>query len=328
MFMTIPTNIRRSMYETMVRSRFLDDSLTEQYWIGKRPVFAFGAGPLPGELHTSHGQEPVGAGVCAALTDDDMITTGHRPHHIAVARNVDLKKMAAELFGKKAGLSGGRGGHMHIYDKSVNFSSSGIIAEGLGPAAGMAFARKMQKKPGVALSFLGDGAVNQGAFHEVMNIVGLQKLPFICVIEDNKWAVTTHKSMSTAIERNSDRAPNYGMAGEFVQGNDPDLIYAAAQRALERARSGGGGTILEIETVRLSGHFMGDPAGYITGKDEEYQIDPIPVYRSRLIEDGVISEQEALDIEVRVRSEVDAAINFALEADYPGIEDALNCTFA
>ena len=98
--MTMPTNIRRSMFETMVRSRFLDDSLTEQYWIGKRPVFAFGAGPLPGELHTSHGQEPVGAGVCAALSKDDMITTGHRPHHIAVARNVDLKKMAAELFGK------------------------------------------------------------------------------------------------------------------------------------------------------------------------------------------------------------------------------------
>ena len=306
----------------------MDDRLTEQYWIGKRPIFAFGAGPLPGELHTSHGQEPVGAGVCAALNEDDMITTGHRPHHIAVARNVDLKQMAAELFGKKAGLSGGRGGHMHLYDKRVNFSSSGIIAEGLGPAAGMALARKMQKAPGVALSFLGDGAVNQGAFHEVMNIVGLQKLPFICVIEDNKWAVTTHKSMSTAIERNSDRAPSYGMAGEFVQGNDPDLIFAAAQRALERARSGEGGTILEIETVRLSGHFMGDPAGYITGKDMEYQIDPIPEYRARLIGDGVISEQRALEIEAQVRSEVDEAIRFALEADYPGIVDALNCTFA
>ena len=321
-------NIRRSMFETMIRSRFLDDRLTEQYWIGKRPIFAFGAGPLPGELHTSHGQEPVGAGVCVALNEDDMITTGHRPHHIAVARNVDLKQMAAELFGKKAGLSGGRGGHMHLYDKRVNFSSSGIIAEGLGPAAGMALARKMQKAPGVALSFLGEGAVNQGAFHEVMNIVGLQKLPFICVIEDNKWAVTTHKSMSTAIERNSDRAPSYGMAGEFVQGNDPDLIYAAAQRALERARSGEGGTILEIETVRLSGHFMGDPAGYITGKNMEYQIDPIPEYRARLIGDGVISEQGALEIEAQVRSEVDEAISFALEADYPGIEDALNCTFA
>jgi pyruvate dehydrogenase E1 component alpha subunit len=254
----------------------------EQYWIGKRPVFAFGAGPLPGELHTSHGQEPVGAGVCATLGEEDMITTGHRPHHIAVARGVDIKEMAAELFGKAAGLSGGRGGHMHLYDKRVNFSSSGIIAEGLGPAAGMAFARKMQNKSGVALSFLGDGAVNQGAFHEVMNIVGLQKLPFICVIEDNKWAVTTHKSMSTAIERNSDRASSYAMAGEFVQGNDPDLIYAATQRALSRARSGEGGTILEIETVRLKGHFTGDQSGYITGDNQQYQIDPIPVYRARL----------------------------------------------
>ena len=326
--MSLPASIRRSMFETMVRSRLLDDRLTEHYWIDKKPVFAFGAGPLPGELHTSHGQEPVGAGVCGALSEEEMITTGHRPHHIAVARNVDLKQMAAELFGKKPGLSGGRGGHMHLYDKRVNFSSSGIIAEGLGPAAGMAFARKMQKKPGVALSFLGEGAVNQGAFHEVMNIVGLHKLPFICVIEDNKWAVTTHKSMSTACERNSDRASCYAMAGEFVEGNDPDLIYAATQRALERARSGEGGTILEIETVRLSGHFMGDPAGYITGDKSEYQVDPVPVYRARLIDEGVLSEQDASDIESLVGAEVDEAITFALEAEYPNAEDALNCTFA
>ena len=326
--MSLPANVRRLMYETMLRSRFLDDRFMEQYWIGKKPVFAFGAGPLPGELHTSHGQEPVGAGVCATLGEEDMITTGHRPHHIAVARGVDIKEMAAELFGKAAGLSGGRGGHMHLYDKRVNFSSSGIIAEGLGPAAGMAFARKMQNKSGVALSFLGDGAVNQGAFHEVMNIVGLQKLPFICVIEDNKWAVTTHKSMSTAIERNSDRASSYAMAGEFVQGNDPDLIYAATQRALSRARSGEGGTILEIETVRLKGHFTGDQSGYITGDNQQYQIDPIPVYRARLISEGVLDEQEALDIEAKVGSQVDGAISFALEAEYPGVEDALNCTFA
>ena len=108
--MSLPISIRRSMFETMVRSRFWDDRLTEQYWIDKTPVFAFGAGPLPGELHTSHGQEPVGSGVCAALKDEDMITTGHRPHHIAVARGVNLKEMSAELFGKKAGLSGGEAG--------------------------------------------------------------------------------------------------------------------------------------------------------------------------------------------------------------------------
>jgi pyruvate dehydrogenase E1 component alpha subunit len=134
--------------------------------------------------------------------------------------------------------------------------------------------------------------------------------------------------MSTAIERNSDRASSYAMAGEFVQGNDPDLIYAATQRALSRARSGEGGTILEIETVRLKGHFTGDQSGYITGDNQQYQIDPIPVYRARLISEGVLDEQEALDIEAKVGSQVDGAISFALEAEYPGVEDALNCTFA
>ena len=134
--------------------------------------------------------------------------------------------------------------------------------------------------------------------------------------------------MSTACERNSDRAESYDMAGEFVEGNDPELIYLAAQRALERARSGEGGTILEIETVRLSGHFMGDPAGYITGDKSEYQVDPVPVYRTRLIDEGILTEQEASDIERLVGVEVEEAITFALEADYPDAEDALNCTFA
>ena len=326
--MSLTSEIRRNMYEVMVRSRAFDDRLTEQYWIGKKPIFAFGSGPLPGELHTSHGQEPVGAGVCAALTADDMITTGHRPHHIAVARGVDLRQMTAEIFGRKTGLSGGRGGHMHIYDQRVNFSSSGIIAEGLGPAAGMALARKMQDKPGIGVSFIGEGAVNQGAFHEVMNIVGVFKLPFICVIEDNKYAVTTHKSASTAIERNSDRAACYGMAGEFVTGNDPDAIYGAAERAVTRARSGGGGTILELETARLLGHFMGDPSGYITGERKAYQVDPIPIYRARLLAEGVLTEATAGSIDVRVHAEVDEAMQFAADSPFPDPADALNCTFA
>ncbi len=326
--MSLTSDVRRKMYEVMVRSRAFDDRLTEQYWIDKKPIFAFGAGPLPGELHTSHGQEPVGAGVCAALLADDMITTGHRPHHIAVARGVDLKSLTAEIFGRKTGLSGGRGGHMHIYDKRVNFSSSGIIAEGLGPAAGMALARKMQGKPGIGISFIGEGAVNQGAFHEVMNIVGVFKLPFICVIEDNKYAVTTHKSASTATERNSDRATCYGMTGEFVSGNDPDLIYAAAERAVTRARTGGGGTILEVETARLLGHFMGDPGGYITGERKLYQVDPIPIYRRRLIDENILTEATASALELAVNTEVNEAMRFAAESPFPDPIDALNCTFA
>lgn len=321
-------NTRLAMMRAMLRSRAFDDALTEQYWVGKSPIFAFGKGPLPGELHTSHGQEPVAAGVCAALAPEDMMTVGHRPHHMAVARGVDLRRMAAELFGKKPGLSGGRGGHMHIYDRGVNFCSSGIIAEGLGPAAGMALARRMQGKPGIAVSVIGDGAVNQGAFHEVMNLVGLHRLPFICVIEDNKWGVTTHKSTSTAIERNSDRAALYRMAGEFVSGNDPDLILAAMQRAVERARSGEGGTILEVETARLSGHFMGDPAAYITGERKAYQVDPIPAYRDKLAEEGLLSAEQAEDMKATAVAEVSDAIRFALEAPYPDPEEALEQVFA
>jgi TPP-dependent pyruvate/acetoin dehydrogenase alpha subunit len=319
---------RLAMLELMLRSRAFDDALTEQYWVGKSPIFAFGKGPLPGELHTSHGQEPVGAAVAAALTPEDMITVGHRPHHIAVARGVDLKRMAAELFGKAPGLSGGRGGHMHIYDRSCNFSSSGIIGEGLGPAAGMALARRMQGKPGIAVSVIGDGAVNQGAFHEVMNLVGLHKLPFICVIEDNKYGVTTHKSASTAIERNSDRAPLYAMTGESVTGNDPDAILAAMQRAVTRARAGDGGTILEVETARLSGHFMGDPAAYITTERKPYQSDPIPRYRDKLIAEKVLSEERYEQVKAATKAEVAEAIRFALDAPYPAPEQALEHVFA
>lgn len=320
--------IRTNMLVTMLRSRAFDDALTEQYWVGKSPIFAFGRGPLPGELHTSHGQEPVAAGLCASLSPEDMLTVGHRPHHIAIARGVNLREMAAELFGKKAGLSGGRGGHMHIYDKRVNFSSSGIIAEGLGPAAGMALARRMQGKPGIAVSVMGDGAANQGAFHEVMNIVGLHKLPFVCVIEDNKWGVTTHKSASTAIERNSDRAAGYGMAGEFVIGNDPDLIMAATQRAVERARAGEGGTILEIETARLSGHFMGDPAAYITKDRKPYQQDPIPPYVEKLIAEGVVTAAWVEEKKAAAKAEIADAIQFALDTPYPEPEEALDKLFA
>ena len=162
--MPLTPGLRTEMYRQMVRSRAFDDAMIALYWVGKSPIFAFANGPLPGELHCSNGAEPVGAGVCAALEADDMITADHRPHHVAIARGVDVVAMTAELLGKKTGLSQGKGGHMHIYDAKVNFASSRIIAEGMGPAAGMALARRLQKRPGVALTFLGEGAANQGRF--------------------------------------------------------------------------------------------------------------------------------------------------------------------
>jgi acetoin:2,6-dichlorophenolindophenol oxidoreductase subunit alpha len=290
-------------------------------------VFHMGKGPLPGEMHQSFGQEPTAVGVCAHLGADDAVGAGHRPHHVAIARGVNLKRMAAELFGKKTGLSGGRGGHMHLYDKSVNFFCSGIIAEGMGPGAGIALARKMQKKPGIAVSFNGDGAANQGAFHEVMNMAGLWKLPFIAVIEDNKYAVSVTKEESTAVA-SWQRAQAYACAGEFVAGNDPDLIFEAAGRAVERARKGEGPTILELETERLHGHFIGDSAGYRSKAEVGAQKDPIPLYRQRLIDEHVLAEAELRSLEQRVQAEVDEAMEFGRSSEYPAAEEALERVFA
>ena len=324
-----PTPAQRLwMYEVMYRSRRLDEAVLAAYMEGKTPVFHMGKGPLPGEMHQSFGQEPTAAGVCVHLGKDDAVGAGHRPHHVAVARGVDLKRMAAELFGKKTGLSGGRGGHMHLYDAGVSFFSSGIIAEGMGPGAGIAMARKMQGKPGIAVAYIGDGAANQGAFHEVLNMVGLWKLPFICVIEDNKYGVSVHKKDSTAVARNADRAPAYALAGEYVGGNDPDLIFAAAGRAVERARSGQGGTILELETERLHGHFIGDSGAYRPEAERKAMVDPIPVYRARLLAENVTAAAGMAALETRVLAEVDEAMRFGRDSAYPEASEALERLYA
>lgn len=315
------------MYEKMLASRRLDEAVLEAYWEGKKPVFNMGKGPLPGEMHQSFGQEPTAVGVSAHLGACDAVGGSHRPHHLAVARGVDLKRMAAELFGKKTGLSGGRGGHMHLYDKAAAFFCSGIIAEGMGPGAGFALARRMQKKPGIAVSFNGDGAVNQGAFHEVMNMASLWKLPFVAVIEDNKYAVSCATEESTSVHAWL-RADAYGCAGELVTGNDPDKIFAAAGRAIERARRGEGPTILELETERLQGHFIGDTADYRSKAELAAQKDPIPLYRKRLLDEKVLTAAEMEKLEARVAQEVGDAMRFARESPYPEPEAALECVYA
>jgi acetoin:2,6-dichlorophenolindophenol oxidoreductase subunit alpha len=316
------------MYEAMYKSRRFDELIFEAYWEGKRPIFNMGKGPLPGEMHQSFGQEPTAAGVCVHLGAADAVGASHRPHHVAIARGLPLKELAAELFGKKTGLSGGRGGHMHLYSREHNFFCSGIIAEGLGPGAGMAMARRMQGKPGIAVAYVGEGAANQGAFHEVMNMAGLWKLPFICVIEDNNYGVSVTKKESTAVAHNSDRASAYACAGEYVAGNDPDLIFEASARAVGRARGGLGPTILELQTERLHGHFIGDSADYRSKEELATQVDPISTYRQRLILDGAISATDMDALDDRVREQVGQAVQFGRDAAYPAPEEALERVFA
>ncbi|MFG5861743.1 thiamine pyrophosphate-dependent dehydrogenase E1 component subunit alpha [Metapseudomonas sp. CR1201] len=328
--MTTPSNDqRRWMLEQMLVSRYLEESIERIYMEGKTPVFNMANGPIPGEMHLSNGQEPCAVGVCAHLTAEDIVTATHRPHHIAVAKGVDLDEMVAEIFGKKTGLSGGRGGHMHLFDARVNFSCSGIIAQGMGPAVGAALSRQLQGKSGVAVAYLGEGAANQGAFHETLNLAALWKLPVVFVIEDNAWGISVAKAASTAIERNYLRAAAYGMSGVFVPGNDADAIFAAAGEAIARARAGEGPTLIEIETHRLAGHFMGDGETYRPAGEKEALLakDPIPAYRQRLLELGVLDEIAAADIDERARSRVDAAVQFARDSAYPAPEEALERVF-
>lgn len=318
------------MYEHMLVSRRLEESIEKIYMEGKTPAFNMGAGPIPGEMHLSKGQEPCAVGVCAHLTPADIVTSTHRPHHVAIAKGVDLNKMTAEIFGKATGLSGGRGGHMHIFDPAVNFSCSGIIGESIGPAVGAALSRHMQKKEGVAVAYLGEGAANQGAFHEGLNLAAVWKLPVVFVIEDNSWGISVPKSESTAVEHNDVRAEAYGIPGHYIPGNDPIEIFKVAGEAVARARRGEGPSLIEIQTLRMAGHFMGDAEQY-RAKDEMAMLkqrDPIPALRTYLMTADKLSEAEDKAITSRAQRRADAAIAFARESAYPRPEEAAEKVFA
>lgn len=317
------------MYATMVKSRHFEALIKPAYFEGKTPVFNMAKGPIPGEMHLSDGQEPCAVGVCAHLRAEDFVTATHRPHHVAIAKGVDLDAMTAEIFGKASGLSGGRGGHMHLFDARVNFACSGIVAQGLGPAVGAALAARLRGSDAVAVAFLGEGAANQGAFHEALNLAAVWRAPVVFVIEDNSYGISVAKRDCTAISRNADRAPAYGMPGRFVSGNDPDAVHEAAGEAVARARAGEGPSLIEIETHRLEGHFMGDAEGYRpAGEVERLKgLDPIPAYRTRLLADGF----DAADLdraEAEGKAAVEAAFAAARAADFPLPEEAFAHVFA
>ncbi|MGD9863487.1 MAG: thiamine pyrophosphate-dependent dehydrogenase E1 component subunit alpha [Pseudodonghicola sp.] len=318
------------MYEIMEKARYYEDTMAAVYMEGKSPKFDIGAGTVPGEMHLAAGQEPCAAGVCVHLRRDDAVTATHRPHHVAIAKGVDLNRMTAEIFGKATGLAGGRGGHMHLLDPAVNFSCSGIIAEGTSPAVGAALAAQMKGTDAIAVSYLGDGAANQGGFHEAMNLAALWKLPVVFVIEDNGWGISVPKSKSTSVRNNSLRAAGYGMPGVHIADNDTLKLFDAAQEAVARARRGDGPTLIEVQTYRYYGHFQGDPELY-RPKGEVAALkakDPIWRLRDTAIADGTLTEAEADAALARAKAEVDAAFAFARAAADPAPEDALSAVFA
>lgn len=318
-----------NMYRQMWTIRLFEDALAGIYMEGKTPAFDIGSGPVPGEMHLAAGQEPVAVGTCAHLRPEDTVVGTHRPHHFAIAKGVDLKKMAAEIFGKETGLGKGKGGHMHLFDPAHKFSCSGIIGASFPPACGAALAAKKMGKDWVAVAFAGDGAANQGSFHESLNLAALWKLPVLFVIEDNLWAISVHKTKSTAIGDNSQRAASYGIPGVRVNENDVLAVYEVMGQAVARARRGEGPSLVEVKTDRYYGHFQGDPELYrppdevpgLKGKD------PIPKLGKQILEQGLATQADLDAAHAAAQADVDAAIQFARTSPYPKPEAALQDVF-
>ncbi len=317
------------IYRKMKTSRYYEERMEEAYMEGKQPVFNIGAGPVPGEMHLSNGQEPAAAPMIVHLTKDDTVTATHRPHHQAIAKGVDLKKMTAEIFGKKTGLGKGKGGHMHLFDPNVKFSCGGIVGGGIPHAVGAALANKKKATDRVAVSFIGEGAANSGAFHESLNLAALWNLPFIMVIEDNAWGISVAKKLATSVASNDCRAEAYGIKGYLVKDNDSLEMYRVSKEAVERARKGKGPSIIEIETYRYLGHFQGDPQSY-RPKDEVTALrakDPIERFKKYLLDENLATTSEIEEMDKEVKKEVDKAYEFAINSEYPEPEEALEDVF-
>lgn len=325
------------MYEKMVEIREYEETMSRVYLEAKLPpkiqkglAFDIGAGPVPGEMHLAAGQEPVAVGVCAHLRRDDTVVGAHRSHHFAIAKNVDLDAMTAELFGKATGLGRGKGGHMHLFDPAVKFSCSGIVGAGAPQACGAALAAKKLGTNAVAIAFFGEGAANQGAFHEALNLAALWKLPVVFVVEDNKYGISVEKSASTAIASNADRAVAYGMPGVLVEKNDALAVFEVAGEAVARARRGDGPTLIEVKTDRYFGHFQGDPETYRPkGEAKDLrQHDPILALAELLRGRDLLDDEADVALRARVSTRVQAAYDFGRNSPYPDPQDALLHVFA
>jgi pyruvate dehydrogenase E1 component alpha subunit len=288
------------------------------------------AGEIPGALHTYSGQEGSGVGCCMALRTDDYMVGTHRSHGHPIAKGAALRPLMAELLGKATGVCKGKGGSMHLSDFSVgSLGETSIVGSGVPVAAGAALGSKLQGVDRVTLCFFGDGATNEGAFHEGMNLAAIWKLPVVFVCENNGYAVSTPASVTVPVKDVAERAKAYGMPAVIVDGQDVDAVEAVVADAVLRARTGGGPTLVETKTYRYGEHAVN--MGRIlldrgSELDEWRQRDPITLYRAKLIAQGV--EAATLDaIEQEVVTEVADALEFARQSPYPDVTEAFDDVF-
>jgi len=309
------------MYRGMLEIRLFEEKVFELY----------GQNAVPGTIHLYAGEEAIAVGVCSALGKNDYITSTHRGHGHCIAKGADLKRTMAEILGKKAGYCSGKGGSMHIADFRIGMlGATAVVGAGLPIAVGAALSARLKKDNRVVACFFGDGASNQGTFHESLNLASVWELPVIFVCENNLYAMGTRQSQVMKISNIAERAIAYGIQGLTVDGNDVLEVYKSMCEAVEKARSGEGPTLIECKTYRQKGHSRVDPAKYRPKEEVQEWLskDPVKFFKKKLIEEYSFTDAELGDVEKRALNTIEEAVKFASESPYPLPEEALESVYA
>jgi acetoin:2,6-dichlorophenolindophenol oxidoreductase subunit alpha len=304
------------MYYMMLKIRRVEERILE----------IFAQGKIPGFIHVSIGQEAVPVGVCSALREDDYISNTHRGHGQALAKGADLKRFMAEIYGRKDGYCQGKAGSMHIACNDLGIiGSNGVVGGGIPISLGTAFASVYKGNDRVTVCFFGDGATNEGTFHESLNLAALWNLPIVFCCENNGWAEFTPQKVHTKLENLSVRAESYGIPGVTVDGNDVLKVKEEAEKMIARARKGEGPSLLECKTNRWFGHFAGDAQKYRSAQEieEVRSFDPILKFQKILLEKKNLNPKDIEETEVKIKSQIDEAVAFAEKSPIPGMEGLL-----
>lgn len=313
----------RDLHRLMCRIRAFDSKVEE----------LFNHGRLPGLLHSCVGQEASAAGVVGRLHDDDYVLTTHRGHGHCLAKGADPGRMMAELFGRETGYCRGKGGSMHVCDLGRGLlGANGIVGAGLPLATGVATAIRLKGTTQVVVCCFGDGAANEGGFHEAMNLAAVWDLPVIFVCENNQYAQYTHQRLHTKVVELYRRADGYGIPGERVDGNDLLAVLACAAKAIDRARAGAGPSLIECLTYRWTGHSISNPGSAIGRPEEEIdewrRRDPIARVEELLLDQGVTTTDDLQRVWLDAAAEIDGAVRFAEDSPEPAPESALEHVYA
>ena len=317
---TDPELLREMLYQ-MVLGRYFEQKCAEVYRIGK----------IGGFCHLYIGQEAVGIGTITALRPDDYVITAYRDHVQAMVKGITPEAVMAELYGKAGGVVKGKGGSMHMFSKELGFfGGHGIVGGQIGVGTGMAYAQKYKETDNVTLCFFGEAAVNQGIFHESLNMAQLWKLPCIYICENNQYGMGTSQKRAMSISSIAKKAESYGMANEFVDGMDVMAVRDATLRAIERARKESQPTLLEIRAYRYMGHSMSDPGKYRTSEEiKKYQErDPIVLFKDSLKEAKVFNDKDFEEIENQAKEATEKALKFAEESPLPDEKELFTDVYA